>query len=360
MKRLMSINRDLNIQVSSRATNFLMPKNIYLPISSLEENYIKNDNVKKDEILFKNNNKLFFSPISGKIKGIYKKQYLVIANNYKEEKISKTRLKIDNINKLKEIINKYANPLNFLFDKYSNKTLYYVAFVDDPYDVSLEFFINDYKNEILDVLDILRQLLHMDNVKIILKDTNTLSIDNFNMILGMYPFISLMCVPDKYPIGDLEILKDYVSLDGALVIKGQELKILIDIIINNSYNGKTYVTLSGKDIKTPQVIKTIIGTSLKEIISELNILVNTDMVYVNGFLKGHKEKIDDVIITDDISLLFFLNEEKEETPCINCGKCILVCPKGCEPILNKKMDNCLHCGLCSYVCPSHINFGKER
>ncbi len=59
----------------------------------------------------------------------------------------------------------------------------------------------------------------------------------------------------------------------------------------------------------------------------------------------------------------------EERPCISCGACEEVCPRGISPSYLFKVadadiieemelygiDRCIQCGLCSYVCPSKID-----
>jgi len=59
----------------------------------------------------------------------------------------------------------------------------------------------------------------------------------------------------------------------------------------------------------------------------------------------------------------------EERPCISCGSCEEVCPRGISPSYLAKasdadvieemeqygIDRCVRCGLCSYVCPSKID-----
>jgi len=60
--------------------------------------------------------------------------------------------------------------------------------------------------------------------------------------------------------------------------------------------------------------------------------------------------------------------ERQQTPCIRCGRCLEVCPERLNPTRIAhavKADNldlaqqyfmsgCIECGACSYVCPAHI------
>jgi electron transport complex protein RnfC len=59
---------------------------------------------------------------------------------------------------------------------------------------------------------------------------------------------------------------------------------------------------------------------------------------------------------------------KPPGPCINCGRCVAVCPMGLSPttittLINNHLTSeaddwnaldCIECGACSYVCPAWI------
>ena len=59
--------------------------------------------------------------------------------------------------------------------------------------------------------------------------------------------------------------------------------------------------------------------------------------------------------------------DRVESACLHCGKCIDVCPMGLNPsalsilgekeyideaLNEQKVLNCIECGCCSYICPS--------
>ena len=60
--------------------------------------------------------------------------------------------------------------------------------------------------------------------------------------------------------------------------------------------------------------------------------------------------------------------EKQQTPCIRCGRCLTACPEHLNPtkiahaVKCNRMDiaqqyymsTCMECGCCSYVCPANI------
>jgi len=83
----------------------------------------------------------------------------------------------------------------------------------------------------------------------------------------------------------------------------------------------------------------------------------------------------DVPVTKAVSGILVFNRSAMEArqgnvhPCIKCGECVNVCPKGLNPSMlgmlaarreydvmaeSYYLEGCFECGCCSYVCPSHI------
>ena len=81
---------------------------------------------------------------------------------------------------------------------------------------------------------------------------------------------------------------------------------------------------------------------------------------------------DTTVITKEVAGIVVLDNKDniEEMDCINCGKCINICPVQISPVLimdeenNKNVkrlhpEKCINCGLCSYICPSKIDLRKK-
>jgi electron transport complex protein RnfC len=63
----------------------------------------------------------------------------------------------------------------------------------------------------------------------------------------------------------------------------------------------------------------------------------------------------------------------EESACIRCGKCVMVCPMGLLPYLlgdyaeHERFEDaekthvldCIECGSCAYVCPANRHLVQE-
>jgi len=121
-------------------------------------------------------------------------------------------------------------------------------------------------------------------------------------------------------------------------------------------------------------IEAVIGTPLKQIFNQLEIQINElDRIIINGPMQGFATFTPHHPVTPDMdSVLIQAREQIQAVPdnaCINCGKCIQVCPADIPVnLLFRFLDtaqyeaaaeqadlaSCIDCGLCAYVCTSQI------
>ena len=369
MKKLVTLSKDPLIKVSSRMTPFLEPEYIYLPIDEEIRQNIEYKKIKKGDFLYSWQVKSWYSPVSGKIIGFLKNSqglFLKIKNDYREE---------DSYNGVKEFTtmsirinfqNQIKEDSNFDRQKFDKKkTLILNGMEDEPY-AATRTFINKMKSqEILEMLDLLRETFQMNEVLIYIKENDRESIESFSKYLGTYPKISLQILPDYYPIGNEKILKNYLKLtEESLIMKSEEVYDLYLKMIRDRKKDTTFLTITGNAIENPQVFEVKIGTSLKEIVKEfIHFKTNEYAFYINGLMHRETAVLEDVILTPKIRVLYFMKPLHYKTkPCIHCGKCNDICPLKCNPYLavNKKetSNNCIHCGLCTFICPSYIDIEK--
>ncbi len=366
MKTLIKLEENPEVLIVSNVTSFLNPTFVYVPTLDYaikEDTKFFKDTYLKDNII----------SISGYLEGIDEKLYnnnltkvYKIHNDYKEHNLKRLRkVKIKDLLELQKLLedNFLSNLSNKL--KGSFKDLVVTCFDEEIYEMN-EFMIlsNNYK-EILKMLDLLRSLLNLEVAYIAIKNTNAKSIKKVRSIIGTYPNLKLVLLPDKYLMSMDENVSSYLNLkvDDTLVLKTTEID-MMESLMEGKYLDHKYITVSGDALKKSLIIDTKLGVSLKEIEEEfLKIKPCEYNIYYNGYLQGEKVNSEDLIITKDTSSIVFKKEEEEMQECINCGACNKICPQNINVLKcfkdNLRSKRCLNCGLCNYVCPANINL-KER
>ena len=141
---------------------------------------------------------------------------------------------------------------------------------------------------------------------------------------------------------------------------------------NNKPIDYRVITVSGNNIvrKGNYIVKN--GTSFEHVLEVLGTKDNTKPFKVlnGGIMMGIAQYSTDVSCNPETQSLTFIDEKEfnvqKELPCINCGKCVDVCPMNLLPnkldenCVNRKtydasvlgIRSCIECGCCSYVCPS--------
>ncbi len=125
-------------------------------------------------------------------------------------------------------------------------------------------------------------------------------------------------------------------------------------------------------------IKAVIGTPLSSIFKQLEIQTNDqDRIIIGGPMRGTAVFTTHHPVTPDMDTVMIQDREIlpkiSDTPCVNCGKCIQICPASIQVNLLVRflevdqyeeaadkydLDACIECGLCSYVCTSQIALGQ--
>ena len=134
---------------------------------------------------------------------------------------------------------------------------------------------------------------------------------------------------------------------------------------------KRIVTVTGDCIKTPQNFCVRVGTNYHELIDEAGgFIKEPEKIVSGGPMMGFAIFDLDVPCTKTSSALLCLSKDEvsaaKETACINCGRCVEVCPgrvvpsrladfaqhKDKEAFEKANGMECCECGCCSYICPA--------
>ena len=131
------------------------------------------------------------------------------------------------------------------------------------------------------------------------------------------------------------------------------------------------VTVSAPELEEPVTVRVRIGTPVSHILKHLNIKVRSGYrIVFGGLLTGIAQPDMDAPVTLGVNGIIVIPKEKvvhfSDSPCINCGKCVHVCPVNIqvnlvgryaefgffEEAVIKGAGSCIECGLCGYVCPA--------
>lgn len=131
------------------------------------------------------------------------------------------------------------------------------------------------------------------------------------------------------------------------------------------------VTITGNAVKDPANFSVCIGTNFSELVEMAGGFTEQPKKIISGGpMMGFAMFNLDIPTTKTTSALLCLTEDEvaqyEPGPCINCGRCVEICPERIVPSrladhaehhredLFEKWHGleCIECGSCSYVCPA--------
>ncbi len=248
----------------------------------------------------------------------------------------------------------------------------------EPYISCDKAVMYNYFEEILECVDSILEIMKIKKAYIVVKENNAEAIEDFKKHIGTYPNIKLAAMPDMYPAGwerniVEEIIgkkyKNYPTEIGVIVSNVSTIYAIYEMLKYNRPLTERIITITGPGIKKKANVKVKIGALMSDIIENIegyNELKNP-LFIAGGPMMGKSLPTDDLVVTKDLNCVLVIDEVENTTlPCINCGKCLEVCParimpalimKNCqnkEKLKNLKPEKCIECGLCSYICPSKI------
>ncbi len=131
------------------------------------------------------------------------------------------------------------------------------------------------------------------------------------------------------------------------------------------------LTISGDAVVNPENFLVPTGVSFGEVAEKAGgFLQRPEKLIAGGPMMGFAQSDFSGVVTKTSSAItafkYDLVSRTEETPCINCGRCVDVCPARLVPShladMARKMDleafeenyglECVNCGSCSFTCPA--------
>lgn len=257
------------------------------------------------------------------------------------------------------------------------KTLLVNAVECEPFITADYALIKEHPEELLESMDMIMEINHIESGIIAIKKTNTELIEILNNYIGTYLHIKIVEVPNLYPMGweralIKEVLKEeYNKLPiekGIVVNNISTIYAIYEALKFNRPLTERIVTFTGFGLNEPQNVLVKIGMEAKEVLSSLKVKENDVLFVAGGPMMGECIPDDNLVISSDLNCILVLPFEKTAPTleCLRCGKCVQVCPAKLSPVLIKdnvnnierlkelEINRCIECGLCSYICPSKI------
>lgn len=236
--------------------------------------------------------------------------------------------------------------------------------------------------KVLDGLRIMLKLFDKAQGIIAIEDNKPECIELFRKLTRGETRISVKSLKTKYPQGaERQIIyattgraihSGKLPADAGCIVDNVDTVVAIyHAVMEGKPLMERIVTVTGDAIAKPRNFKVRIGTNYHELIEEAGGFKERPVKIISGGpMMGFGIFDLDVPTTKTASALLCLTQDDvsamEPTACINCGKCVEVCPGRVVPKLladyaenyreeeflkNNGME-CCECGCCSYVCPA--------
>ena len=385
-------NKDLE---EEKVSSFL-----YFPFKNKEEVIIKEgDKVKVGDLLISTSWRKYFSPCSGKFEKIEKLfslkekkhlDYIVIENDFKYEE-SKSKYKEINLDSSREDMLKRIEdfgivgmggglyPLHLKYRAQKIDKVIFNAIECEPFYFKDKKILKENKQEIKIAISMLEKMSLANFIYFVFKRKEKKIYKEYKEVFKENKKVIVKKLRGSYPLGWERVIirkllkKEYDLYPSEINIAVNNIETLLNM--EKAFKGEK---ITRRNIRIFQEetgkyfsLEVLNGTRLDLVLEFLKIDQNKDYLlllhgpFTSSYLKDIKTPIDESI--SNIMILKKLSTRIKEE-CLRCGKCILKCPSGLNPIeineafLNNdisylkksNISKCCECGVCSFVCPSNI------
>lgn len=239
--------------------------------------------------------------------------------------------------------------------------------------------------EIINGIKILLKAFGLRKAYIAVEDNKLDAVDKLEEKIGDSRMIRVKIMKTKYPQGDERQL--VYALTGKEIPEGKLPADVGCVIFNAETCAAVYrafvqglpliervVTVAGDCVVTPKNVLVPIGTTYKELIDFCGGLKKQPKKIISGgpMMGSAQWDINSPVVKGTSAILVFsedmCREEKKDSSCIRCGRCVKNCPMRLLPnyiaMFSQKgryddaemydVMNCVECGTCSYNCPAGV------
>lgn len=235
--------------------------------------------------------------------------------------------------------------------------------------------------KLIEGIEVILRLFPNARCIVAIEDNKPEAISHMTELAKGHEKISVMVMKTKYPQGaersliyavtGRKINSKMLPSDAGCIVNNVSTVIAVgDAVLRSMPLTKKTVTVTGDAVADPCNIEVPIGTSFSEVLTFAGGCKKEPVKIISGGpMMGIALKSLDVPIVKTSSSILCLTEQEaicfEPTGCINCGRCMDVCPENLMPMIlltyaekenyEKFIKNygmeCVECGCCSYVCP---------
>ncbi len=280
-------------------------------------------------------------------------------------KLSQTLVKKENLD---EVATKEVDEsLSSYYENNKGEKVIVKAFSFQPNLNGYEIIVNEKKEELKKGLEKINSL---NEVKFVVNKKDKKLFEELNS------FGEVVKVPAITELNNNKLISKVYGENNNVIIYD-----ILDIIkLGQALLGKeieNYITVYGSAVDGNKVVAINSNTTYKEVFDGLNGRTEALLKAIDGgSLNGTPiYDLNSKINKDSKGLLFLSDADLPsggKYNCINCSKCLRVCPEGLSPVKlmelakrNEKEEfikfggkKCIDCGLCSFICPSNIEVSQ--
>ena len=269
--------------------------------------------------------------------------------------------------------------------KHTIKTLVLNGAECEPYITCDDVLMRERAADILSGAELLRELLHAEEVLIGIEDNKPQAISAMQQALleKQFKHMEVITVPTVYPSGGAkQLIRILTGIEVAAGVRSTEKNVQC-FNVGTAYSAwraiahgepllSRIVTVTG-NVSNAQNFEVLLGTPIDELVAQAGSKPDTDRHIMGGPMMGVDLPSHLVSVTKATNCIIAASPAlfpplPLELPCIRCTRCAEVCPAELQPQdlfwfsksknFGKAEDfhlfDCIECGACAYVCPSHI------